>query len=1091
MVGRGPELARLEEALLGAQRDDFRVVVLCGEAGVGKTRLVSDLRRRAEAFGFLTLVGECSEADLSLPYLPFVEALSNHLANSEIDNSALRTALGHSATPLARVFPQLGSPGARFSPTDPSLDRLRMYEAMVALLQAVSSQRRILLVVEDVHWADRATQDLLDYLTRRLRTARTMLVVTHRTSDVDRHHPLLPVIQRWRRAGISETVELHPLSIEQVGAMVAAILDVEVAPTELAHVLHARAEGVPFAVEELLRAAVEHGRLSVGADGPFDDAALEAMPPPRSLADSILLRVERLTDDQTAVLRCAAVLGRSFDFPILVELTRQPLDAVLDALDACIVAQLVEEDERDNVYRFRHVLIRDAVYTDMIVSRRRLLHSKAADVLRAARPNDPGELARHLLAGGRFAEAAPVLTEAGEASMLQLAPREACELFERAAAHTSDPREHVRLLCRIGEAWHQAGDVAVAQRYLEEGVAGLDDAGDGLAAAHHRLNLGRCCWERSKYKQAEEHYERARYVLDAAGPSEDLANAYVRLSGLRTFELDPEGAQRLALRAIEIADAAGAVEAGIAGGDWLGCALADGGQLDEGLAQLARSAEQAGERRLYMLQARILSHALSVLESYGRVGESQELLERLHALPSDPWIQVVVPYYEGWVHFWSAQLQSAAMSAKTCVRLAERFGMESQATWGRALLCSVDTELGDLQAARDLLPARDRPLERQELVEQGWVSLRYLLAAAQNVEAAKLAVELSEMPSALAGTALSDTVVEALVADGRVADATRLIDNISAQPRSSMHSGHLLRARGRILAASGDASGAVLLLRSASEAFVRGGYHLEHLRTEIVLADAEAASSDTLAAAAALNDAMAGARACGAAPLRLAANGVATRYGLDLADDTALPSIREDADTGLEAPPASDADGVLLVGERLVTVLFADVRDFTGLTRRIAAADMADRIATMQRWALLAVQRHHGILDKFAGDSLMATFNVTGGHVDHTRHALDVAIGLVMGTAKLELSLGGGIAVGPAVVGHLADGANLSVLGTVTNLAARLQAAARGGEILMSEDAHARVRDSLPAGVASVEPCVLSLKGFDEPVRAVRLSVAL
>jgi adenylate cyclase len=192
----------------------------------------------------------------------------------------------------------------------------------------------------------------------------------------------------------------------------------------------------------------------------------------------------------------------------------------------------------------------------------------------------------------------------------------------------------------------------------------------------------------------------------------------------------------------------------------------------------------------------------------------------------------------------------------------------------------------------------------------------------------------------------------------------------------------------------------------------------------------------------------------------------------------------------IEAVPAATSDAQPgFAGERLVTVLFADIRGFTTMTEQRAPADMAERVAAFQRWAILGVERHHGVVDKFAGDALMATFNVSGVHLDHTQHALDVAVGLIHNTATVGLSLGVGIAVGPAIVGQLARGANVTVLGRATNLASRLQAEAKPGEILLSDEAFGRVQHALPDEVVLVDECHLHLKGFDSPVRAFRLRV--
>ncbi len=452
LIGRDSELARLEEALLASLRRQCRLVVLSGEAGVGKSRLVREVHRRARTTGCAALVGECSEADLSLPYLPFAEALGNHISSPGIDVPRLRSELGAAAAPLSRLLPGLAAADVAFSPTDTAFDKLRLFEAVVRLLHVLSEPDGLLLVVEDIHWADGSTKEMLDYLTRRLPGMRMMLLVTHRTQELDRTHPMLSTIQRWKRAGVSETITLAPLGLDGVRAMVSAIFDAEDTPEEFARSLHERSEGVPLAVEELLRDAVEQGWLD-GRQERWDTEALTSMPAPRSLADNIMLRIDRLSPEEEEVLRCAAVLGRNFAFSTLARMTELPREAVIEAVDVCVRHQFFQAGEQHaDSYRFRHALFRDAVYGDMIAPRRRLLHSRAADVLRDTPTAPPGELASHLIAAGRLDEAAPSCAAAGEDAMRRLAPREACDLFERALAHTSDAHEHARLACRLGEA---------------------------------------------------------------------------------------------------------------------------------------------------------------------------------------------------------------------------------------------------------------------------------------------------------------------------------------------------------------------------------------------------------------------------------------------------------------------------------------------------------------------------------------------------------------------------------------------------------------------------------------------------------------
>jgi adenylate cyclase len=198
---------------------------------------------------------------------------------------------------------------------------------------------------------------------------------------------------------------------------------------------------------------------------------------------------------------------------------------------------------------------------------------------------------------------------------------------------------------------------------------------------------------------------------------------------------------------------------------------------------------------------------------------------------------------------------------------------------------------------------------------------------------------------------------------------------------------------------------------------------------------------------------------------------LATRLGVELAPQQAVASAAQ--------PTQPDA-----VGEKMVSILFADVRGYAAFTREKAPADMADRIATLQRWAAQEVGRRGGIVDKFAGDAVMATFNVSGQSVDHALEALQTAIAIRDKAALMELPIGAGIAVGPAIVGRLTESGNVSVLGETTNLASRLQGGAGSGEVVLSDEAYRRVREWVEDRSLSTDQVTLELKGFEQPVSA-------
>ena len=212
----------------------------------------------------------------------------------------------------------------------------------------------------------------------------------------------------------------------------------------------------------------------------------------------------------------------------------------------------------------------------------------------------------------------------------------------------------------------------------------------------------------------------------------------------------------------------------------------------------------------------------------------------------------------------------------------------------------------------------------------------------------------------------------------------------------------------------------------------------------------------------------------GAVRIRTAAQALAARFDLD------VPAVADDE-------PQAEPD-VMRAGERLVTSMFADVRGYTPLTAATAPEELADRITTLHRWATTEVGRRYGIVDKFAGDAVMATFNAAGARVDHAVLALEAALAIRDKAALMDLPVGIGIAVGPAVVTRSVGDANVSVLGEATNLAARLESAAAGGEILLSDEAFRRVGAWLADRGLAVEREELELKGFSGPQPAYRLA---
>ncbi len=1071
LVGRQDELSQLEDALLSANRGDGRFVLVAGEAGIGKTRLATELTRRARKLGCGVLWGSCSEVELSLPYLPFVEAIGNQLG--EHDLALLRADLGPMTAELAQLFPQLGDGTPAAQGGDPAQAKLRMFESVVSLLEHWARERGLLLVLDDVHWSDSSTRHLLDYVARRLVRSRVMLLATYRSDELDRSHPLTRSVQVWQRAGLAETVSVEAMSPEQVAEMIAAILDAEDVSAELAAVVHARSEGNPFVLEELLREALDRSEI-VRTDAGWEQRPLDALRMPETVREAVLLRLGRLDPVHVEVLRTAAVLGRSFEYGLLADVAEADESAVLAALEGAVAQQLLEEDEEErDRYSWRHALTQEAIAVDTVLPKRQRIHSRAADALNAT-DGSAMAIAGHLLEAGRADEAVGAGFQAAEEAERSVAFREAAELLERVLPHVADPRERAKVLLRIGRLRWYNGEPAAAEQLLVEAVQQLKELGLPVEAAQARVFLGRSQWELDKSDDAMEQFEHAREALEREGPSADLALAHLRIAGIHAFELEYDKSLAEAERAVEIAEQASA-------------------DFERVYAQSVAAFGHFGTAREFTLLDRsyreamakgylIIASAALYNEIWDRVhvvaGGLAEALEKQEPLLFHIRVTAGGEIARAWALI---ELGAPREALELALRSRDRHESLGAAkfTWrSRLAVTEALVELGRMSEADAELPPPSPANDLQDIVYDTPARVRVALARERFDEALELGRRVAEAEPVLMFPKTVALAVEALVAGGAPDEAAALLKR-AKQPPTELGEAALAVAEGRILLASGNAAAARPLLERARRELEAAGLRLWAWQASILAAEAAAQTGDVHAGRSLLESCIRDAQAAGMVRIRDDAQATAFRLGLE------MPRFEDE--------PDGEAVELALIpaGERLVTSMFADVRGYTPFASATPPEELADRILTLHRWAATEVGRRSGIVDKFAGDAVMATFNVAGSRVDHAVLALEAALALRDKAALLDLPVGIGIAVGPAVVSRGADDTNVSVLGAATNLAARLEKAAGGGEILLSDEAFRRVSAWLDERGLTTEPEELELKGFQEAQPAYRLPASV
>ena len=622
-VGRTEELARLAAAGERAAGDVPTSVLIGGEAGVGKTRLVGEVVAAARAAGVTVLHGGCVElGGEGVPFAPLVEALRAFVR--DLDEPALaRMVPGRSRVELARLLPELGPPAgpgagdrAAFGgDPGPWSEQGRLFELLLGLLERLGSERPALLVVEDLHWADRSTRDLLAFLVRNLRHGRLLLVMTYRSDELHRRHPLRPFLAELDRGRRVERLELARFGPAEVAAQLAGIRGAP-PPAELAERIHARSGGNAFFVEELAATAATDGELSP------------------SLRDTLLARIELLGEPTQQVLRVLAVAAAAVPDPLLAEVAGLGEAELLAGLREAVSAHVLLVDAGDGAYGFRHALVKEAVYAELLPGERTRLHARFAAALAGrdggGEPGLAAELAWHWYAAHDLERALPAAVEAGVAAERAYAFAEAQRQFERALElweRAGPPRQQpggaldkTELLARAGEAAANAGAADRAVALHRAALAEVDPAADPLLAAQLTERLAFHLRVAGRPGAFEAYQEAVRLVPPE--PSAARARVLAGLGQALMLRARFAEAAEVCEEAIAVAREVGAPVVEAHAMNSLGTAIARLGETDRGLAYLEEARRRGAELGAAKDEARACVNLSDLLDDLGRLEES-------------------------------------------------------------------------------------------------------------------------------------------------------------------------------------------------------------------------------------------------------------------------------------------------------------------------------------------------------------------------------------------------------------------------------------------------------------------------------------
>ncbi|WP_037923557.1 helix-turn-helix transcriptional regulator [Streptomyces violaceorubidus] len=657
-VGRTGELDTLNDALAraSATAGEPQALLLGGEAGVGKTRLVEEFAAAADRQGAVVALGGCVEIGADgLPFAPFSTAL--RALRRRLPEELAAAAAGQDEE-LARLLPELGegapvTGGGRHD--EESMARL--FELTARLLERVAARHTVVLVLEDLHWADASTRHLIAYLFRTLRTGRLVVLATYRSDDIHRRHPLRPLLAELDRLRTVRRLELGRFTRDEVGRQIAGILAQEPDPLQVDEIFE-RSDGNAFFVEELAVAAHE------GSCAGLTD----------SLRDLLLVRVEALPESAQRVARIVAEGGSTVEYRLLAAVARLAEDDLIEALRSAVNANILLPAPDGDGYRFRHSLVREAVGDDLLPGERSRLNRHYAQALAADPTLVPAaervmRLASYWYHAHDPAKALPAVLDASVEARRRHAYSEQLRLLERAMElwdsvpddvratlrpvdytevyppcgcdPAGTPLRYLDLMAEAAVAGRLCGERERAMKITKRALRLLDeqDTGAGAGAGGRDPQRAARFWtQRSLLVQAQE-------LVRGLPPSQVHAEVLAMSANWSMLHCPGPDAMTAAERAVEYARMVGAGEIELNARLTLGGLMVDAGQIDAGLAEMFQVRDLVVAQGRSTVVARSHVNLPSALESVGRsrdalgiLREGVDLTRRMGLLESEAWV---------------------------------------------------------------------------------------------------------------------------------------------------------------------------------------------------------------------------------------------------------------------------------------------------------------------------------------------------------------------------------------------------------------------------------------------------------------------
>ncbi|MGA2769071.1 MAG: tetratricopeptide repeat protein [Candidatus Bathyarchaeia archaeon] len=546
LIDRVEEMKLLKEAVDRTIQGEGGLVLLYGEAGIGKTRLARELRAYAHLRGMQVLYGRCPalfRMDGVPPYVLWSEVIRDYLENSSPEQ--LYRVVGFYPAEVAKLVPELGQKLRTIPqsfPISPEQEQNRLFEAVSQFITNISREVPLLVVLDDLQWTDPSSLLLLHYMARGVQKTPLLLLGAYRSTDIDAKHPLTPVLTELNRERIPQSVSLKRMSLNDISEMIKQILEQEDVPTEFCRMVYEKTRGNPFFAEEVINSLKEE-EVIFREENKWKIKEVSRIEFPETVKNVIKARINRLDDECQNILTLASFIGSDFTFEAIRGVTGIEENRLLELLERILKTGLIKEKliRGEDVYSFSDIIIRDVVHEEVSLLRHKKLHNTVGCALEKAFAKNVdqhlGELAYHFLEGGEEEKALNYFLEAGEKAAKIYANDEAISYFQCALKlleeTKGEPRKRACLLEKVGDIEKLVGEYDKGIKHWDEALRLWKQLGERETAAALHRKMANVLWSNlGNREKAREHHGNALKILEAGTAGVELARLYEDIAAM-------------------------------------------------------------------------------------------------------------------------------------------------------------------------------------------------------------------------------------------------------------------------------------------------------------------------------------------------------------------------------------------------------------------------------------------------------------------------------------------------------------------------------------------------------------------------------